>query len=51
MACLRLEVVSSIICVGVVTDGKEIEFTGREVNTRVSLDELIRSYKATLDRV
>ena len=39
------------VCAGVVTDGKEIEFTGREVNTRVSLDELIRSYKATLDRV
>ena len=38
-------------CVGEVTAGDKIEFTGQEVNTSVPLAELIRSYKATLDRV
>jgi phosphoribosylformylglycinamidine synthase len=38
-------------CVGEVTGEQEIEFSGRELNFKVNTAELLKSYKATLDRI
>ena len=38
-------------CVGEVTGEQEIEFSGKELNFKVDTAELLKSYKATLDRI
>ena len=38
-------------CVGEVTDGDAIEFSGKELNFKVAVADLVKSYKATLDRI
>jgi phosphoribosylformylglycinamidine synthase len=38
-------------CVGEVTDSGKLEFSGKELNFAVDTADLLKSYKATLDRI